>query len=105
MAGCIDRDGAAEHAEPAAHDRDPGEDGRHDHEHSGMQVVVEAARDDQVIGHEGERAGEPQDGETEKEEKRCEGGGIREAALERLDRDHAAAALERPDDEAHAGQR
>ena len=105
MAGCIDRDGAAEHAEPSPHDGDPGEDGGQNHEHACIKVVIETARDDQVVGHERERPGEAEDREAEEQEERRQGGGIRESPLERLDRDHAAAALERPDDEAHAGQR
>ena len=62
-------------------------------------MVVEAARDDQVVGDERERSRKAERGKTEeqKESRQCRGVG--EAPLQRLDRDRPSPALQRPGDE------
>ena len=60
----VDGDLPTKHVKPPTHHRDACEHRRGDDEQPGMQVIVEAAGDDQVVGDERQRAGEAERGQA-----------------------------------------
>jgi hypothetical protein len=105
MPRTIDRRRPAKDGEPAAQHRDGGEHRGGDDHQPGMQLLVETARHDEIVGHERERARQPDARQAEEHEEGGERGRIAEAALRRLERERAGTALERPGHQRDARQR
>ena len=70
-----------------------------------MGLVAEAARYDQVVGHEGKRAREAETRQAKEQEEGGQSRRVGEPALWRLEAEHAGPALERPSHQADPGER
>ena len=100
----IDRGGATKDAEPAAHHRNAGKDRGENHQNATVKVVGKTPGNDQVIGHEGERAREPEAGEGEEQKKTGQRRGIPKPPLRQVEPKRPCAALERRSHDANPSE-
>ena len=77
----VRRGRAAEDPEPAADNGDSAGHRGHDHKHARVGLVAEAARYDQVVGHEGKRAREAETRQAEEQEEGGQSRRVGEPAL------------------------
>ena len=105
MPRAVGIDGAAEDVKPTPHHGDARQHGGEDHEQTGVKLLVETARHDQVVGHEGKRAGQTDPGKAEEQEKSRQGRCIPEPSLGRVEPDRPRPAFECPRHQSDAGER